>query len=133
MCCDLQRICRTHQNKCGVFPASAALPELLYQNEHNTSNTMYSFMFYHMFRPFVSAIMPDHKRPNHGRHKRSKYVVEHRRMHGDLSFVFVLMVEEMLIGKHIGMMIPKLTCPLFLVVNLNAVILTLCLYTSTAW
>jgi hypothetical protein len=35
-------------------------------------------------------------------------------MHGVLSVVFVLVVEQMLIGKHNGMMIPKLTCPLFL-------------------
>ena len=75
-CCVLQRICRTHQNKCGVFPFSTTLPELLKPKEHNTSNTMYSSMFYHMFRPFVSAIMADHKRPKHGRHKRPKYVVE---------------------------------------------------------
>ena len=86
-----------------------------------------------MFRPFVSAIMADRKRPNHGRHDRPKYVVEHRRMHADLSVVFDLTVEQMLTGKHNGMMVPKLTRPLFLVANLNAVVLTLCLYSSTAW
>jgi len=30
MCCDLQRIARTHQSKkCGVSPTAATLPELL--------------------------------------------------------------------------------------------------------
>jgi phage-related protein len=29
MCCVLQGDCRTRQNKCGVFPAAATLPELL--------------------------------------------------------------------------------------------------------
>jgi hypothetical protein len=127
---DLQN---PQKKKSGVFPAAAALPELLYQNEHNTSNTMYSSMFYHMFRTFVSAIMADHKRPNHGRHKRPKYVAEHRRLDGVLNAVFVLIVEQMLTGKHSWMVIPKLTCPLFLALNLNAVILTLGLYSSTAW
>lgn len=94
---------------------------------------MHSSMFYHMFRPFVSAIMADDKRPKHGRHKRPKYVVEDRRMHGVLNVVFALVVEQMLTGKHNGMMISKLTCPLFLVVNLNAVVLTSCSYSSTAW
>jgi len=68
-------------------------------------------MFYHMFPPFVSAIMADHKRPKHGQHKRPKYVVEHRCMHGVLSVVFVLVVEQMLIGKNYGLMIPKINVP----------------------
>jgi hypothetical protein len=75
-------------------------------------------MFYHMFRPFVSAIMADPKRPKHDQHKRPKYVVEHRCMHGVLSVVFVLVAEQMLIGKHCRM-IPKLTALCFYVaVNL---------------
>jgi len=57
---------------CSAVPQSPALPRALntqctelqfstsvfnYQNEHNTLTTMHSFIFYNMFRPFVSAII----------------------------------------------------------------------------
>jgi hypothetical protein len=134
MCCDLQGIAEpTKIRNAASFLAAATVPELLYQNEHNTSNTVYSSVFHNIFRPFVSDIWADHKRLKHGRHKRPKYVAEHRWIHGVLSVVFVLIVEQMLIGRNNGMIIPKLTCPLILVVNLIAVTSTSCLYSSTAW